>query len=210
MQTKSKWYGLRSGLCACLLFAAVSSSAAAAPSPLSVIQTGTDQMLQILESSRGAGAASVRDRRGEILTILDKYFNFEEMGKRALGRPWKDQAPEKQKEFVRLFKQLLFNTYVDKVEGYTGSKEKIVYMNDKIEGSYALVKTKITGYKNADVLVDYRLRLEGDSWRVYDVIVEGISLVDNYREQFSSILANGSFDSLLMKLREKSGVQAKS
>ncbi|GLI36395.1 MlaC/ttg2D family ABC transporter substrate-binding protein [Desulforhabdus amnigena] len=171
--------------------------------PLQVIQSGTDRALDILHSSQAGKAPTIRQRRAEILTIVDEYFDFYEMGKRALGRPWKDQPAQKQKEFVDLFKQLLFNTYVDRVETYTGSEEKVVYDNEEIKGTYAFVKTRVLNYKNTDVAVDYRLQLKDGKWKVYDVIVEGVSLVSNYRSQFNSILANEDFDALLKKLREK-------
>ena len=125
------------------------------------------------------------------------------MAKRALGRPWKEQSPQKQQEFVDLFKQLLFNNYAGQVETYTGTNEKIVYDGEKIEGEYALVKTRILEYKNTNVQLDYRLRLIKGEWKVYDVVAEGVSLVDNYRGQFNSILANKSFDAFLAQLREK-------
>lgn len=177
--------------------------AAADQGPLLVIQSGTDRALDIIHSSKSGKAPSIRQRRAEILTIVDEYFDFSEMAKRALGRPWKDQPPEKQKEFVSLFKQLLFNTYVDRVETYTGSNEKVVYDVQEVKGDYAFVKTRIVNYQDTDVAVDYRLKEEKGNWKVYDVIVEGVSLVSNYRSQFTSILANESFDALLVKLRQK-------
>lgn len=186
------------------LYAWVTAAPAAADQgPLLVIQSGTDRALDIIHSSKSGKAPSIRQRRAEILTIVDEYFDFSEMAKRALGRPWKDQPPEKQKEFVSLFKQLLFNTYVDRVETYTGSNEKVVYDVQEVKGDYAFVKTRIVNYQDTDVAVDYRLKEEKGNWKVYDVIVEGVSLVSNYRSQFTSILANESFDALLVKLRQK-------
>jgi len=183
---------------------------AASRTPLNVIQSGTDRALQILHSCQpGKELGSLRGRKAEILQIVDEYFNFTEMAKRALGRPWKDQTPDKQQEFVKLFKQLLFNTYVDRVSSYTCSDEKVVYDGEEIEGEYALVKTRVLGYKNTDVNVDYRLRNEKGEWKVYDVVVEGISFINNYRGQFNSILAGESFDSLLARLRERVAEQDK-
>jgi phospholipid transport system substrate-binding protein len=129
------------------------------------------------------------------------------MAKRALGPPWKDQPPEKQQEFVRLFKAVVFDSYVDKVEMYSGSMERIVYESEEIDGNYALVKTKVLGYKNTDIQAEYRLRFDAGEWKVYDVVIEGISLVNNYRSQFNSILANQSFDNLLKLLRQKAESQ---
>jgi phospholipid transport system substrate-binding protein len=178
-------------------------ASAAAQGPLNVIQSGTEKAIKILHSSRAGEAPALRQRKGEILTIVDEYFNFEEMAKRALGRPWKDQSPDKRQEFVKLFKQLLFNTYINRVESYTGANEHILYDSEKMDGDYAVVKTHVTIQNNQNVQIDYRLHLENGQWKVYDVVVEGISFVDNYRSQFASILANDSFDGLLKKIREK-------
>jgi len=171
--------------------------------PLAVITSGTNRALDILRSAHSGKGPKVSERRGEILIIVDEYFNFREMAKRALGAPWKDQTPEKQREFVALFKELLFNTYVDRVEKYTGANEKVMYDQEIVEGDYAVVKTRVLSYKEADVQLDYRLRLEGGQWKVYDVIIEGISLVNNYRSQFNSLMASGNFDKLLKVLRDK-------
>lgn len=191
------------GLAVCLMTLFVPMSAIASDTPMGVIQSGTDRALQILRTSQSGKSSSLRERKAEILQIVEEYFSFQEMSRRSLGKAWKEQSPEKQKEFVKLFQQLLFNTYIDRVETYTGSNEKFVYENEKIEGDYALVKTRITGYRNADVQVEYRLRREGSKWKAYDVVIEGISLVNNYRQQFDSILAGEPFDGLLSKMREK-------
>lgn len=186
-----------------LLLGISALATAAAQTPLGVIRSGTDRAIEILRSQQENGNHSLHDRRDEILQIVEQYFNFQEMARRALGRAWKDQPPEKQREFVRLFKQLLFNTYVGRVENFTYSDQKVAYDEERIEGNYSFVRTRIIGYKDTDVEVNYRLRLEGSEWKVYDVIVEGISFVNNYRQQFDSILANESFDSVLRRLREK-------
>lgn len=171
--------------------------------PMSVIKSGTDRALDILRTSQAPQGQKISQRREEILQIVDEYFNFNEMARRALGRPWKDQSPEKQREFVMLFKNLLFNTYVDRVEAYTGSNERVMYDEERIEGEYAMVRTRVSSSKSADVRVEYRLRQAGGEWKVYDVVVEGISFIENYRSQFNSILAGQSFDSLLNRLRQK-------
>lgn len=177
--------------------------AAQGQTPLQVIQSGTDKALEVLHSSTGDAGPSLRERRAEILTNVDSYFDFEEMGRRALGRPWKEQPPQKQKEFVDLFKQMLFNTYVDRVQSYTATDEKVFYDSEKIDGNFASVQSRILGYKSGEVRVDYRLRLDGGQWKVYDVVVEGVSFVENYRNQFSSFLNNSTFDALLERMRQK-------
>jgi len=190
-------------LVALLIFFMISSPVLGADGPLSVIRSGTDKALEILRDREPDGNLNLRARRGEILTIVDKYFNFHEMAKRALGRPWKDQTPEKRQQFVDLFKELLFNTYVDQVEKYTAGNERVVYDEQQIDQGYALVKTRVLGYKNTDVPVEYRLTFENGQWKVYDVVIAGISLVSNYRSQFRSILANNSFNDLLDMMKRK-------
>lgn len=194
---------LLTGLVVFVVILGNSFVSAGALGPMGVVKSGTDRALDILKEQQTPQGQKLRQRRGEILQIVDQYFNFQEMARRALGRPWKDQPPEKQKEFVRLFKDLLFNTYVDRVESYTGGDERVLYDEERIEGDYARVRTRVSNYKTSDVQVEYRLRQENGEWKVYDVIVEGISFIDNYRSQFSSILAGESFDSLLDRLRQK-------
>jgi phospholipid transport system substrate-binding protein len=179
---------------------------AAVPSqanPMALIQSGTEKALQILHESESGQAPSLRQRKNEILTIVSEYFNFEEMAKRALGRPWKDQTPDKRREFVQLFKQLIFNTYINRLENYTGSKERVFYDSEKLDVDYAIVKTHIFYQGNTNVEIEYRLHRDVGEWKVYDVVVEGISIVENYRSQFASILTNESFDALLARLRQK-------
>lgn len=175
---------------------------AAGESPMSVIRSGSEKVLTILRQSERGQAPSLRQREGEVLQIVSKYFDFEQMSKMALGYPWKQQSPEKRREFSDLFKKLLFNTYVDRMEHY--HNEKIVYDSQAINGSLAVVKTHFLS-NGENIGIDYRLSLEGQQWKVYDVVVEGISYDDNYRAQISAILANNSFDTLLGMLRAKVG-----
>jgi phospholipid transport system substrate-binding protein len=192
------------GLAVIMLLAIVPQwTMASTSNPLAVIQSGTDRALQIIRASHKGDAPSLRQRRSELLTIVDEYFDFEGMGKTALGRPWKEQSPENRQEFVKLFKQLLFNTYISRIEKLSGTKEKAYYDSEKFQGDYALVKTHMDLESEQNVSLDYRFHLENGQWKVYDVVVEGVSLVENYRSQFASILTGGTFDVLLQKLREK-------
>jgi len=181
---------------------------AASPSPLHVIQSGMDRGLQIIKSSFSGEGPGLQQRRDEILKIVDEYFDFGEMSRRSLGRPWKDQPLEKQQEFVRLFRQLLFNTYVSRIEAAATPTTHIEYLEEKIEGDHALVKTRAINDQKPAVQIDFRVRAEGAGWKVYDVVIEGVSLVSNYREQFASILNSEPLDSLLKRLGEKVATQA--
>ena len=186
------------------------ASMAASLTPMAVVQSGTDRAMEVLKSRHALGGASLRDRRDEVASIVDTYFDFGEMARRALGRPWRDQPPEKQREFVEVFKELLFNTYVDRVDSYRGSNgERVEYDSERIEGRYAQVMTRLVGYRQSDIVVEYRLLFDKGEWKVYDVVVEGISFINNYRQQFNAILANESFDGLLSRMRQTAAAQAR-
>ncbi len=203
MKQKRLRFPIRSGVVLFLLLFASTSWAGADRSPLEVIQSGTDRAIEILRSAQTGKAPTLRERRAEILSVVDEYFNFNEMAMRALGRPWREQSLSNREEFVALFKRLLFNTYVDRVQTYTMGDEEVVYDSEEIRGRHALVRTRILNYRSSTVDVNYLLRLDDTGWRVYDVNVEGISLVNNYRSQFASILANRSFEQLLQMMRER-------
>ena len=140
-------------------------------------------------------------RRAKMKSLIFPKFNFLEMGKRSLGKKhWKQISPEERKAFVGLFGKLLENSYANKLESY--SDEKINYVDEIIKGRYAMVKTEVVR-KNGTVNVDYKLIESPSEWRVYDIVVEGVSLVKNYRSQFGKIIHNDSFDALMDKLNTK-------
>jgi phospholipid transport system substrate-binding protein len=190
-----------------LFFLGLAPLASSASRPLDVVRSGSDRALDLLKKNcRPGEPLPVQEHRDEILDIVHTYFDFEEMGKRALGRHWKGQSPANQKEFISLFERLIFNTYLDRVDTYTCSNENVAYDGEQVEGAYALVKTRVSGvsnYKEIEFPIEYRLRLKDGDWKVYDVVIEGVSLVNNYRSQFDSMLSKGSFDDLISQLRGK-------
>jgi phospholipid transport system substrate-binding protein len=190
------------------MFACPLSILAASMSPLQLVQSGSDRGLKIIKSSLFEGGPSLQQRREEILTIVEEYFDFNEMARRSLGKCWKDLAPQQQQEFVQLFKQLLFNVYVSRIEATTARTTSTRYNGETIDGRYALVKTSVMGASKPDFAIDYRLVLEGMEWKVYDVVIEGVSLVNNYRQQFGSILNKESVESLLNRMRKKVEAQS--
>ena len=123
------------------------------------------------------------------------------MSKRSLATHWKSRSDEERQEFVRLFQALLSKTYAGKIENYSG--EEVRYLKERRKNSYAEVQTKIISPKT-EVSLDYRLLLKDDIWWVYDVVVNGVSLVKNYRSQFARIIHRSSYEDLVATLREKS------
>lgn len=140
-------------------------------------------------------------RRAKMKGIIFPKFNFLEMGKRSLGsKRWKERSPEERKIFIDVFGKLLENSYANKLESY--HDEKINYVDEIVKGKYAMVKTEVIR-KNGTVNVDYKLIRGGGEWRVYDIVVEGVSLIKNYRSQFARIIHQDSFDTLMEKLNAK-------
>lgn len=142
-----------------------------------------------------------KERRAKLKEVISQRFDFSEMAKRSLGSEWRRLKPEQQKEFVTLFMGLLEDAYLDRIESYNG--EKVQYTQERHDGAYGEVGTKLLDNKGREFSVDYRLHNVNGDWRVYDVVIEDVSLVSNYRSQFSRILARSSVEELLKRMREK-------
>ncbi len=167
--------------------------------PTDQLRGSVDRVIQILEDSQLKAEAKAADRRAAIRKEAESIFDFTETAKRALGQHWKTLNPGQQQEFVSLFEDLLERAYVLKIEKYSG--EKVTYLGDTVDGDLATVKTKFTTKQGTEIPVDYRLLRRGDRWLVYDVFVEGVSLVDNYRTQFDRIMRTGSYDELVRRMK---------
>jgi phospholipid transport system substrate-binding protein len=170
--------------------------------PTEKVKETADKIIAIVGDPSLKDPAKATQRRERIRRTVDELCDWEEMSRRSLGRHWAQRTEQEKKEFVHLFGQLLERTYIDKVEGYSG--EKVNYLGERVDGDYAEVDVKIVTNKNTEIPVIYRLRAKDQRWWVYDMVIEGVSLVNNYRTQFSDILAKSSFEGLMKKLREKS------
>jgi phospholipid transport system substrate-binding protein len=158
-----------------------------------------DQVIGVVTDPRYKNDRNTR--RTKMKDIIFPKFNFVEMGKRSLGKKrWRERTPEERKAFVDVFGKLLENSYANKLESY--SDEQINYIDEIVKGRYAMVKTEVVR-KNGTVSVDYKLIESPNEWRVYDIVVEGVSLIKNYRSQFGKIIHNDSFDALMDKLNTK-------
>ncbi|HSL92880.1 MAG TPA: ABC transporter substrate-binding protein [Candidatus Limnocylindrales bacterium] len=172
---------------------------AIAASPTEQVRGAIDRVIRILNRPDLKAKEKKEARRELLRAEIRPVFDFREMAKRSLGVHWRGRTPEERERFVKLFTELLENSYLGKIESYKG--ERIRYVGERLDPPYAVVSTMIVTSKEQEIPLDYRLLLEGDRWRIYDVVIEGISLVNNYRSQFGSILQRSSFDELVGKLR---------
>jgi phospholipid transport system substrate-binding protein len=187
-------------LATCLL--TLSPAAVRAGVPTEQVRQTADQVLSVLQDSRLKSADKQKERREQLRQIIGSRFDFGEMAKRSLGSNWQKVNNDEQRQFVELFTELLEKSYADQIESYDG--EKIVYGRENVSQDQADVDTKILTKKGEQISVNYKLRSAGNDWKVYDVVIENISLVNNFRSQFNRILANASFAELLKKLQSKS------
>ena len=171
-----------------------------AGSPTEAVKKSIDEVVGILEDPAWKKPEKREERRKLLEQTIAQRFNFLEMSRRALGAEWNKRTPEEQTDFAASFQTLLANTYLGKIENYSG--EKVQYLKEIVDGEYADVYTKIDNGKTAVDIV-YKMEMASGDWRVYDVVVEGTGLVQNYREQFRRIIRKESFAELTKQLQEK-------
>jgi len=197
-----KKYGIVAGIILVTL-ALVGTYLVYAGEPTDQIKKTTDKIIEIVKNPALKALDKEPERRRLIRKAVDEVFDWEEMAKRTLGRHWRRRSESEKKEFIYLFGKLLERTYLDKVEGYSG--EKVIYIGERVQGNYALVKVKILTKQDREIPVLYRMKKKAGKWMVYDVCIEGVSLVNNYRTQFNNILVRSSFKRLIEKLKAKVG-----
>ena len=178
--------------------------ARAGTTPTEEVQETIGRIVGVLQDPMVADGAAVAKRKAVFREVLAARFDFKEMAKRSLGNHWQSVAT-RQQEFVSVFTSFIERVYVGKIDSLKDTK--IAFVRERIEGGVAQVDTQIVPAKGDDFPMNYRLHLVGGKWKIYDVIVENISLVGNYRSQFDRILASASFDELLKKLQEKTSAQ---
>ena len=172
-----------------------------AADPIEEIKQTTDKILSIITNPALKAPSKTAEREKLIRQAVDERFDWKEMARRSLATHWVKRTAKERREFVGLFADLLERTYMKKVEDYSG--EEVLYEGETKEGDYATVKVKIVTQKNKDILVEYRLKKAGNGWFIYDVSIEAVSLVNNYRIQFNSIILQSSYENLVKRLREK-------
>lgn len=171
--------------------------------PMEVVRSGVDRVLSILKDCKPGETFKVNEHREELKKIVSEYFDFDEMSVRVLGRHVQAFTPEQRAEFKELFRELLFDTYINRYGNYECGKVEVIYESESVREPYASVKTVVKGYKDADVVAEYRLKKRPQGWKIYDVVIEGVSLIQNYRTQFNDILVKESSEQLLKRLRQK-------
>jgi phospholipid transport system substrate-binding protein len=169
--------------------------------PTEKIKQTTEEILAIVGDPALKDKSMVRERKKLIRKAVDKRFDWEEMGRRALARHWARRTDEEKREFVSLFGRLMERTYMARVEGYSG--EDVTYGKELVDGEYGVVNVKILTSKDVEIPVKYRLRKKGEDWFVYDISIAGVSLVNNYRVQFRNIISRFSYETLIKKLKSK-------
>jgi len=169
--------------------------------PTDRMKDTTDKIIAIVSDPAFKGPEKAEEKKKSIRAVVDEVIDWEEMSRRSLGIHWQKRTDEEKREFVRLFSLLIEKTYRDKAEDYAG--EKVNYVGEKIDGDYAEVESRILTSKNTEIPVNYKMTKKQGKWWVYDIVIEGVSFVNNYRTQFNSILSSSSYPGLVKQLKAK-------
>lgn len=195
------WLRMGAMVLAGALVVGVTSAPAAAGVPTDQLKGAVERVLKTLDDPTLKGEARLGERRVAVRKIANEIFDFSEIAKRSMARHWQPLSEAQKNEFVGLFADLLERSYISKIETYGG--EKIQYTAERADGEFATVSTRIITKNGTEVPVDYRMIKRADRWLVYDVSIEGVSLVSNYRTQFNKIIQTTSYNELISKLRNK-------
>ena len=168
------------------------------PSPKAEIQSTIDSIIKIVEANSEENQKT--SRRSQLRELINPRFNFAEMAKRSLGPKWNEITAEQQQDFTGVFSELLARTYLSKIETVKTGMVKVD--SESVDAQKAVVKTTVTS-KGDNFPIDYKLMISDGRWQVYDVVIENIGLVANYRNEFAGIIRREAFTGLMDKLRQK-------
>ncbi len=169
--------------------------------PTETIRTAIDQGVEILKNVKLDDPKQRKQVIDRLREIVYPLFDFNEMAMRSLGANWRRLNPEQRKEFVSVFTALLEKTYADQIDLYEG--QKVVFSGESIDGNYSQVDSRIIDKNGQNYSVVYRLHSVNGRWRIYDVLAENISIVNNYRSQFNRVIARSSFEELLRIMKQQ-------
>lgn len=175
-----------------------------AAGPMETVKDITDRTIAILSDEDLKAPEKLDEKKERLRELADEFFDWEGMAQTALSVHWRDRTPSERKEFTDLFARFLDRTYMDRIEDYSG--EKIEYLGEEIDKDYAdeaVVKANVITAKNTAIPVEYMMIELDGSWKVYDVLIEGVSLLRNYTSQFNSIILRSSYEELVKMLKEK-------
>jgi len=175
----------------------------AAEKPGQIVIDTIDRGLKILNDPELQGMDNYSIRRKKLWNTVSPVFNFEETSRRALGAHWRKRTPEEKQDFISTFKKILKNMYLSKSDSYQG--ERIEYVREIVRGNKAKVQSHFYTADQKKVVIDFSMKKNSETWKVYDISIEGVSMIGNYREQFNSILTNSTFAELMKKLKTKEG-----
>ena len=182
--------------------ALVSAHDAWAGPPTDQLREGVDRVLLVLRDPQLIGDAQSDRRRIAIGKVAGDIFDFGDMAKRALGPHWAERTPAERGEFVRLFTDLIQRAYVSKVDQHAAAT-KMTFRGETVDADYAVVRTTIPLGNGSTMPLDYRMHATRDHWQVYDLNIDGISLVANYRAQFNRVIRTSSYPALVTKLKSQ-------
>jgi len=165
--------------------------------PTDQLRTYTDEVLKVLQNP----ALTLPERREAVKHLAEEAFEVSETAKRALGQHWLQRTPAEREEFVKLFANLLEQTYIARIGEFGG--EKLRYVSEQIDGDRAIVRARITTKNGSEVPVESRLLLKENHWLIYDILVENLSLISNYRSQFDRVIRTTSYEELVKRLKNR-------
>lgn len=170
--------------------------------PTEQLQSGMDRIFKMLADPALKPADKLEEKRAKVFAVAEELFDFGHTARLALGGHWDQLSAGEREEFVAIFRGFIQRAYITNVEMYDG--EKIVYAAESVDGEKATVKSRIVTKSGGEIPVDFRLlRTDGDRWRLYDVSIEGMSLVGNYRVQFMKVMKAESYQALVQRLRAR-------
>lgn len=180
---------------------------AASGVPTEFIRQTTDNILQVFTDARLQGAAQRKERLMRLRHIANTAFDWQEIAQRALATHWRERTPQERQEFTELFREAVQGMYLERLEAAAHQrlqeKPAILYSGEQIDGQRAVVRTTVVTTRHWKIPMEYRLRQSDGRWRVYDVVIAGVSLVNNYRAQFHRIITQSSYEELIRQLQTR-------
>lgn len=180
---------------------------AASSTPTEFIQWTTDRILQVFEDPHLQGEAHRAERLARLRHLVNTAFDWEEIARRALGRHWRDRTPQERQEFADLFREAVQAMYLERLEGAAQQRLQerpaITYQGEEVDGQRGVVRTTVATRRSLEVPMEYRLRQSAGQWRIYDVVIMGVSLVNNFRAQFQQIITRSSYQELVRRLKAR-------